>query len=208
MKFVTNLAVVGAFLAYGVLHIQGPHTYFKAGWRYLFLIEGSITATIGILVSRNLLLPLSNFPKAFRHISHSTNFPQTWLYLPASPTQTSRKSHSLFKGQLRPKKGWFTEHEEYVLVTRILLDDPGKATMHNRQGLSFRALWNSLTDFDMWPIYLIGLTWRKHHFPFFPISPSSFPNIFTISKTNMHANRNPNDPRNILHNPNLQSPRF
>lgn len=31
--------------------------------------------------------------------------------------------------------------------------------MHNRQGLSFRALWNALTDFDLWPIYLIGLTW-------------------------------------------------
>ncbi|KAN0104289.1 phthalate transporter [Hyaloscypha variabilis] len=115
-------SIVGAFLAYGVLHIRGPHTYLKAGWRYLFLIEGAITATIGIL---------------------------TWLYLPPSPTQTSRKS-----------QGWFTEHEEYILVTRILLDDPGKATMHNRQGLSFRALWNSLTDYDMWPIYLIGLTWQ------------------------------------------------
>lgn len=126
-------SIVGAFLAYGVLHIRGPHTYLKVGWRYLFLIEGSITATIGIL---------------------------TWLYLPSSPTQTSRKSHKFFQGQLRPKKGWFTEHEEYILVTRILLDDPGKATMHNRQGLSFRALWNSLTDYDMWPIYLIGLTWQ------------------------------------------------
>lgn len=126
-------SIVGAFLAYGVLHIRGPHTYFKVGWRYLFLIEGAITTTIGIL---------------------------TWLYLPASPTQTSRKSHKLFQGQLRPKKGWFTEREEYILVTRILLDDPGKATMHNRQGLSIRALWNSLTDYDMWPIYLIGLTWQ------------------------------------------------
>lgn len=44
------------------------------------------------------------------------------------------------------------------MVTRILRDDPGKATMHNRQGLSFRALWESFSDFDMWPIYLLGLS--------------------------------------------------
>lgn len=86
----------------------------------------------------------------------------TWFYLPASPTQTSRTS---WKGALRPKNGWFSEREEYILVTRILLDDPGKATMHNRQGLSFRALWNSLCDFDMWPIYLVGFTWT---IPFTP----------------------------------------
>lgn len=126
-----STSILGAFLAYGLLHLRGGSL--GAGWRYLFAIEGSLTAFIGIL---------------------------TWLYLPASPTQTSR--HGIkggLKGILRPKNGWFTEREEYILVTRILLDDPGKATMHNRQGLSFRALWDSLTDYDMWPIYLVGLTW-------------------------------------------------
>jgi MFS family permease len=125
-------AIVGAFLAFGILHIHGP---LGGGWRYLFALEGALTGIVGIL---------------------------TWLYLPASPTQTSRKG---LKGALRPKKGWFTEREEYILVTRILLDDPGKATMHNRQGLSLRALWNSLTDYDLWPIYLVGLTWQV---PFTP----------------------------------------
>jgi MFS family permease len=124
-----STSIIGAFLAYGILHLRG-HTGLVAGWRYLFAIEGSLTALIGIL---------------------------TWLYLPASPTQTTR--HGL-KGALRPKQGWFTEREEYILVTRILLDDPGKATMHNRQGLSWSKLWESLTDYDMWPIYLLGLTWQ------------------------------------------------
>jgi Major Facilitator Superfamily len=123
-------SIIGAFLAFGLLHLRGGGGL-KAGWRYLFAIEGSLTAFIGIL---------------------------TWLYLPASPTQTARKG--IVKGALRPKKGWFSEREEYILVTRILLDDPGKSTMHNRQGLSFRALWNSLTDYDMWPLYLLGLTWQ------------------------------------------------
>ena len=51
------------------------------------------------------------------------------------------------------------------MVTRILRDDPGKATMHNRQAISPGLLWASLTDYDMWPVYLIGLTWT---IPFTP----------------------------------------
>ncbi|KAK5028753.1 hypothetical protein LTS07_006132 [Exophiala sideris] len=120
--------IVGAFLAYGILHLRG-HGPLKAGWRYLFLIEGIITFLIGIF---------------------------TWLYLPASPTQTARQG---FKGLLRPKNGWFTEREETIMVTRVLRDDPNKATMHNRQGLSFKLLWEALTDYDMWPIYILGLSW-------------------------------------------------
>lgn len=45
------------------------------------------------------------------------------------------------------------------MVTRILRDDPGKATMHNRQGLSPRLFWEALSDYDMWPIYILGLSW-------------------------------------------------
>ena len=126
--------VIGAFLAYGILHLRG-HSGLKAGWRYLFLIEGAITGLIGIL---------------------------TWFYLPASPTQTSR--HGL-KGFLRPKDGWFSEREETIMVTRILRDDPGKATMHNRQGLSFQLFWDALTDYDMWPLYIIGLSWTIPNTP-------------------------------------------
>jgi len=50
------------------------------------------------------------------------------LYLPPSPTQTKR--HGI-KGLLRPKQGWFSEREEIIMVTRVLRDDPAKATMHN-----------------------------------------------------------------------------
>lgn len=130
-------SIVGAFLAYGIFHLDN-NSGLKDGWRYLFAIEGGITAFIGIL---------------------------TWFYLPASPTQTARDGR--FKGWLRPKNGWFSEREEIIMVTRILRDDPGKATMHNRQGLSFRALWKALCDFDMWPVYLIGLTWT------IPMTPPS-----------------------------------
>ncbi|EPS45123.1 hypothetical protein H072_927 [Dactylellina haptotyla CBS 200.50] len=76
----------------------------------------------------------------------------SWFYLPPSPTQTA----SWFRG----KGGWFNVREEKIMVNRILRDDPGKGTMHNRQALSLRLLWESFTDYDMWPIYLMGLTWQ------------------------------------------------
>ncbi|KAK0611022.1 major facilitator superfamily domain-containing protein [Immersiella caudata] len=66
-----------------------------------------------------------------------------------SPTQT--------KAPWR-RNGWFTEHEEKILVNRILRDDPSKSDMHNRQAITFKLLWESLCDYDLWPIYAIGLT--------------------------------------------------
>lgn len=74
-----------------------------------------------------------------------------WFYLPPSPTQTASK----FRG----KDGWFNEHEEKIMVNRILRDDPSKGDMHNRQGLSPSMLWECIKDYHMWPIYFIGLTW-------------------------------------------------
>ena len=55
------------------------------------------------------------------------------------------------------KEGWFTEHEEKILVNRILRDDPSKSDMHNRQAITWKLLWESLCDYDMWPIYSLGL---------------------------------------------------
>jgi hypothetical protein len=74
-----------------------------------------------------------------------------FFYLPPSPTQTA----SRFRG----KEGWFTEYEEKIMVNRVIRDDPSKGDMHNRQGLNFAALRDALWDYDMWPIYLIGLSW-------------------------------------------------
>jgi hypothetical protein len=75
----------------------------------------------------------------------------SYFYLPPSPCQTASK----FRG----KDGWFNEHEEKIMVNRILRDDPSKGTMHNRQGLSFKMFFESLMDYHMWPIYLLGLSW-------------------------------------------------
>ena len=45
------------------------------------------------------------------------------------------------------------------MVNRIIRDDPSKGDMHNRQALSWSLFWEALKDYDMWPIYLIGLSW-------------------------------------------------
>jgi hypothetical protein len=71
------------------------------------------------------------------------------FWMVPSPTQT--------KAWWRPK-GWFTEREEKIMVNRILRDDPSKSEMHNRQAVDFKLLWKSFKDFDLWPIYILGLT--------------------------------------------------
>lgn len=52
--------VIAAFLAYGILHMRGIGNW--EGWRWLFVLEGGLTAIIGVL---------------------------SWFYLPPSPTQTA-----------------------------------------------------------------------------------------------------------------------
>lgn len=57
----------------------------------------------------------------------------------------------------RGKDGWFTEHEEYIMVNRILRDDPSKGDMNNRQAVGLVGLLKSFNDWELWPLYLIGL---------------------------------------------------
>ncbi len=70
-----------------------------------------------------------------------------WL-MPKSPSET--------KTRFRPN-GYLTSREAKVIVNRVIRDDPGKGGMHNRQPLTFKMIFNSLTDWDLYPIYLIGL---------------------------------------------------
>ncbi|TFK28547.1 allantoate permease [Coprinopsis marcescibilis] len=72
----------------------------------------------------------------------------TFFKMPPGPTQT--------KTWFRPK-GWFTERQEIIAVTRVIRDDPSKGDMHNREALTPKLLWKALCDFDLWPLYIIGL---------------------------------------------------
>ncbi|KAF2165022.1 hypothetical protein M409DRAFT_24922 [Zasmidium cellare ATCC 36951] len=124
--------ILGSFLAAGILQMRGLQG--MAGWRWLFLIEGVITACVGIA---------------------------SWGLMPPSITQT--------KGWIRGKKGWFTEREEKILVNRLLRDSPDKGDMNNRQAVNLPRLWSAIKDFDLWPLYLVGLT---NYIP--PSPPSNY----------------------------------
>ncbi|KAA8651777.1 hypothetical protein EYZ11_003972 [Aspergillus tanneri] len=113
--------IVAGLLAYGILHLRGVDGY--AGWRWLFLIEGLFTLTLGLLA---------------------------FLMLPPSVTQTAHWA--------RGRNGWFTPREETILVNRIVREDPSKCTANRRHFFTPRDVWCSIMDFDLWPLYLLGLT--------------------------------------------------
>jgi hypothetical protein len=133
-------AIVGAFLAFGFLHIHSG----TEAWRYLFALEGLITGIIGILAA---------------------------FYIPPSPTQTAGR----FRG-----KSWFNEREEKIMVNRVIRDDPSKGSMHNRQAVTPKLLWEALCDYDMWPIYLLGLSWM--------IPPTPAGSYITLELTSLGFN--------------------
>ncbi|OBR10758.1 Major facilitator superfamily transporter [Colletotrichum higginsianum IMI 349063] len=75
----------------------------------------------------------------------------SWGLMPPGPTQT--------KNWFRGKEGWFTEHEELIMVNRLLRDDPSKGDMHNRrEAVGPSLLFKAVKDWEQWPLYLIGLT--------------------------------------------------
>ncbi|KAK4130237.1 MFS general substrate transporter [Trichocladium antarcticum] len=76
----------------------------------------------------------------------------SFVLMPAGPCQTA----SSFRG----KKGWFSEREEKIMVNRVLRDDPSKSDMHNREPITPKLLWQSIKDFDLWPLYILGLTFQ------------------------------------------------
>ncbi|KAH8171428.1 major facilitator superfamily protein [Sarocladium implicatum] len=83
----------------------------------------------------------------------------SWGLMPPGPTQT--------KNWFRGKNGWFTDREEYILVNRLLRDDPSKGDMNNRQAVGPKRLWLAIKDWEQWPLYLVGLT------TYIPPSPPS-----------------------------------
>jgi predicted MFS family arabinose efflux permease len=68
--------------------------------------------------------------------------------MPASAVQT--------KAWYRPN-GWFNDRQLKIVVNRVLRDDPSKGDMHNRQAITPKRLWNAAKDYDLWPLYAIGL---------------------------------------------------
>ncbi|KAL6355352.1 hypothetical protein LRP88_10940 [Fusarium phalaenopsidis] len=47
----------------------------------------------------------------------------------------------------------------------FIRDDPQKGGMYNRQGLSVRQIWECAKDFDMWPLFALGLLFGLPKYP-------------------------------------------
>nr|XP_018265913.1 uncharacterized protein I303_02290 [Kwoniella dejecticola CBS 10117]OBR88071.1 hypothetical protein I303_02290 [Kwoniella dejecticola CBS 10117] len=162
----------GGFIADTILYLSYYYTAAELTLRLSFFwISYTATNVIGALLAAGLLrlrghhgLPGWKWLFLIEGVLTFAIGAWAFFYLPASPTQT--------KKWWRPK-GWFTEREETIIVNKVLRDDPTKSSMHNREGLSLVDLWRSLTDFDMWPLYLIGLVAF--------ITPSTVQAYFTLT---------------------------
>ena len=81
-----------------------------------------------------------------------------FFFMVPGPTQT--------KSKLFPN-GYFTEKEEKIIANRLVRDDPSKSDMHNRQAVSVKQFFQALSDYDIWPLLLVSLTF---FIPYYPVS--------------------------------------
>ncbi|KAF1959709.1 major facilitator superfamily transporter [Byssothecium circinans] len=80
----------------------------------------------------------------------------SFFFMPQCPTKT--------KSWWNPK-GYFNEEEQKIIVNSVIRDDPNKGGMYNRQGLSVRQIWECSKDYDMWPLYALGLLFGIPKYP-------------------------------------------
>ncbi|KAI0124274.1 major facilitator superfamily domain-containing protein [Xylariales sp. AK1849] len=120
--FLGNLlaSAVTSLIGAGILSMGDR--YGVAGWRWLFIVEGTITVGVGIVFV--LLLPPS-----VGNGSPLISFGR-WSY--------------------------FNQRESYILVRRVLLDDPAKVTNHLR--ISGHDVWTTVKNVRILGHVLITLT--------------------------------------------------
>ncbi|PKS10116.1 hypothetical protein jhhlp_001866 [Lomentospora prolificans] len=83
-------------------------------------------------------------------------------------------------------KGYFTEKEVKIIVNSVIRDDPQKGGMYNRQGLTVRQIWTCAKDYDMWPLYALGLLFGLPKYPINQYLTLSFRSLgFNVIHTNL-----------------------
>ncbi|KAI9637153.1 major facilitator superfamily domain-containing protein [Dioszegia hungarica] len=101
----------------------------------------------------------------------------SFFLMPTAPAKT--------KAWHRPK-GYFTDKQVKIIVNSVIRDDPGKAGMHNRQALTVKMILKGLADYDMYPLYLIGLLFGIPGYPVASYLTLSFRGLgFSVIDTNL-----------------------
>ncbi|OXG09714.1 hypothetical protein C367_07061, partial [Cryptococcus neoformans Ze90-1] len=101
----------------------------------------------------------------------------SFFMMPTAPAKT--------KTWFRPK-GYFTDRQVKIIVNSVIRDDPGKGGMHNRQPLTIRMIYNCLKDYDMYPLYALGLLFGIPKYPVGNYLTLSFRELgFSTVKTNL-----------------------
>ncbi|KAK7911737.1 Major facilitator superfamily transporter [Apiospora marii] len=131
--------ILAAVIAFGLLHMRGVAG--QPGWRWYvktpsFCSRGEI---VRVLTTRDYLQAVS-----YRGVDHG----RRWSFVVRLDASRPNSNGTLVTG------------EETIMVNRVIRDDPSKGTMHNRQPITPKLLWMSLTDTDLWPLYFIGLTFN------------------------------------------------
>ncbi|KAI0161970.1 major facilitator superfamily transporter [Xylariaceae sp. FL1272] len=101
----------------------------------------------------------------------------SFFLMPTSPART--------KSWWNPK-GYFNDKEVKIIVNSVIRDDPAKAGMHNRQGLTVGQIWKCAKDYDMWPLYALGLLFGIPKYPVSQYLTLSFRGLgFNVIQTNL-----------------------
>ncbi|CAI4386301.1 CHS_3a_G0025170.mRNA.1.CDS.1 [Saccharomyces cerevisiae] len=151
--------VQGGFIPDNILYLSYYYTGAELTFRLsffwcaipLFQILGSLLAS-GIIEMRGIH-NLAGWQYLFiieGFLSLSVGVASFYL-MRRGPTQTGESA--FHKG-----KSLFTEYEEKIMVNRILRDDPSKGDMSNRQPVTFKEILYTLTEFDLWPLFIQGIT--------------------------------------------------
>ena len=155
----------GGFIADSVQYLSYYYTRDQMTIRLtLFWSVFSISSIISNLLAIGLLLIHLNGKEGWRWLFLYEGLISlvfgvaSFFFMVPGPTQTKTK---LFPN------GYFTEREEKIIVNRLVRDDPSKSDMHNRQAVSVKQFFQALSDYDIWPLLLVSLTFQ---FPQFPMS--------------------------------------
>ncbi|KAJ9105725.1 hypothetical protein QFC19_003500 [Naganishia cerealis] len=160
----------GGFIADSVQYLSYYYTRDQMAVRLtLFWAVVSLSSIISNLMSIGLLLIHLNGKEGWRWLFLYEGLISlifgiaAFFFMVPGPTQTKTK---LFPN------GYFTEKEEKIIANRLVRDDPSKSDMHNRQGVSFKQFLKALSDYDIWPLLLVSLTFLIPQTP-----PSGYLNI-------------------------------